>query len=71
MEARGYQWRHRPETHPVYVARNQVVYRFLTEDTAKQHLAMIDAPLVPARFTVAGETPYSAANFSEVGNGSF
>jgi len=52
LEARGYEWRYGPETHPVYVARNQVVHRFLTEDTAKQHLVMIDAALVP----IAGQT---------------
>jgi len=49
LEARGYEWRYGPETHPVYVARNQVVNRFLAEDTAKQHLVMIDAPLVPIK----------------------
>jgi len=62
LEARGYQWRYGPETHPVYVARNQVVYRFLTEDTGKQHLVMIDAPLVP----IAGQTVHVLTEPGEV-----
>jgi hypothetical protein len=49
LRERGYEWRYGPESSPVYVARNQVVHRFLTEDTAKQHLVMIDAPLVPIK----------------------
>ena len=49
LSPRGYEWRYGPETHPVYVARNQVVNRFLAEDTTKQYLVMIDAPLVPIR----------------------
>ncbi len=52
LASRGYEWRYGPETHPVYVARNQVVHRFLAEDTDKEHLVMIDAPLVP----IAGQT---------------
>ena len=61
---RGYEWRYGPETHPVYVARNQVVNRFLAEDTMKQHLVMIDAPLVPIQdqtvrvLTEPGEVVY-------------
>ena len=64
LEGSGYEWRYGPETHPVYVARNQVVNRFLTEDTAKQHLVMIDAPLVPMKgstinvLTQPGEVVY-------------
>jgi hypothetical protein len=49
LRPRGYEWRYGPESSPVYVARNQVVHRFLTEDAGKQHLVMIDAPLVPIK----------------------
>ena len=47
LRERGYAWRYGPETHPVYVARNQVVNRFLAEDTGKEHLVMVDSALVP------------------------
>ena len=44
VERRGYAWRlGPPESRPVTVARNQIVTRFLEEDTDKQHLVMINA----------------------------
>jgi len=48
VERRGYDWRlGPPESRPVTVARNQIVTRFLEEDTDKQHLVMINANMVP------------------------
>jgi len=48
VERRGYDWRlGPPESRPVTVARNQIVTRFLEEDTDKQHLVMINAGMVP------------------------
>ncbi|MFO8007992.1 MAG: hypothetical protein R6V05_09665 [Candidatus Brocadiia bacterium] len=53
VERRGYEWRlGPPESRPVTVARNQIVTRFLEEDTDKQHLVMINAGMVP----LPGET---------------
>jgi hypothetical protein len=48
VERQGYDWRlGPPESRPVTVARNQIVTRFLEEDTDKQHLVMINARMVP------------------------
>jgi len=53
VERRGYTWRlGPPESRPVTVARNQIVTRFLEEDTDKQHLVMINANMMP----LPGET---------------
>jgi len=53
VERRGYDWRlGPPESRPATVARNQIVTRFLEEDTDKQHLVMINANMVP----LPGET---------------
>jgi len=62
LRLRGYAWRYGAETHPVYVARNQVVNRFLAEDTDKDHLVMIDSALVP----IQGETVRVLAEPGEV-----